>query len=183
MAEMTPHIDFRVRHRLPAVLSKNTAESLLVKRAPGSTCVDTRLVHHPYAGFVYVVEQRVFGSRLRGIAHVLVDLATGATATSDPWLDPKGVAAGEDIETLVEPNVTHAEAQVNARQCAVRTALHRRRALIPLDVELTDSYAVLLKPNWLVQLVLPNAGGRVDVLVDALNGGYHLMPSRPVPVV
>jgi len=183
MTELNPQIVSRVRHRLPEVLSKNAAESLLLRRAPGSTCIDTRLVHHPYAGFVYFVEQQAFGSRLRGIAHVLVDLATGATATSDPWLDPQGVAAGEEIETLVEPNINHVEAQINARQCAVRTALHRRRALIPLDVELTSSYAVLLKPNWLVQLALPDAGGRVDVLVDALNGGYHLMPSRPVPVV
>lgn len=170
-----------VAHRIPAGLTSDQAKNIVMSRAVGAVCTHTRLVHHPYAGFVYKVEQRVFRRRLEGIAHVLVDLATGSTGTSDPWPHPLQLDPHEEIEAI-EPTIAMAESEDRARQCVVRTALHRRRALLPMDLELVGKTPLLYKPNWLINVELPKNQGSIEVLVDALNSGYHVVGGVTSPI-
>lgn len=158
---------------LPAQLGRAEAESRVLAHLPGWRCVSARLLHHPYAGFVFGIEQRAAGRRLRGEMHVLVDLRSGATATSDPW--PAPVAAGDVRPDGPEPVVDPGDARHSARQCVVRTVLHRRLSLRQPRIDLLTSLVPLYKPNWLLSLRADRSPEPVTILVDALTGGYHVV--------
>ncbi|WP_104191810.1 hypothetical protein [Cryobacterium sp. Y82] len=167
--------------RIPSGISRNRAIRLVLNRAPDLVCTNARMVHHPYAGYIYAVQQRAFGRSLHGVAHILVDRCSGGTSTSDPWPDPVLLEPGETLDA-VPATISEEHAEDGARQCAVRTALHRRRALIPIEVTSVSSAPLLYKPNWLLDLQLPADGGTVKVLVDALTGAYHLVPGGVVQI-
>lgn len=158
---------------IPPQLDRAKAERLVLARAPAASCMSVRAVHHPYAGFIFAVEQLALGTTLRTQVPTMVNLRNSSAATCDRW--PAVEPAGPDVVGPL-PLFDDQAAEQQARQCVVRALLHRRFPLAQPTIEVVARYVPLHKPNWLVRLRLD--GAATDVLVDGITGAYHVVTSR-----
>ena len=157
---------------IPVQVSAAEAEEIVCARLPVAGPVKARLLHHPYSGLVYRVEQSALGRRLTLHVHTLVDLCSGAAAVCTPWPQLMEDPGAESIQGP-NPVLTSAAAEDQARQCVVRTLLHRRFSLRHPRIELVQQCSVMGKPNWLVTI---EGNRHFGVLVDGLSGIYHTVP-------
>lgn len=157
---------------LPVRVDAEEAQKRVLGYLPGARCLSSRLLHHPYAGFVFHAEQRAFGTAMSAEICMLVDLRSGSVATSDPWPSPVCLETGAH-PSGPGPRLDEAEAGRQARHGVVRTLLHKRLSLRRPRIRLSTSVAPLYKPNWLLALRTQARDETVGVLVDALTGNYH----------
>lgn len=161
---------------IPAQLSAEDATEIVRARVPDVGTIQARLLHHPFTGSVHRVQHTALGRRMVLSVHTMVDLCSGAASVCAPWPEPLAVFPAEEIHGP-EPVRRAADVEDQARQCVVRTLMHRRFSLCRPQVELTARIDVLGKPNWLVTV----EGQNFAVLVDGLSGIHHTvsLPARP----
>lgn len=159
-------------YALPARVDAEEAQKRVLDHLPGARYLSSRLLHHPYAGFVFDAEQQAFGKAMHAEVRMLVDLRSGSVATSDPWPSPVFLETGAHLSGP-GPRLDEAEASRQARHGVVRTLLHKRLSLRRPRIRLSTSIAPLYKPNWLLALRTEARDETVGVLVDALTGNYH----------
>jgi hypothetical protein len=161
---------------IPAQISAEDATEVVRARMPGVGAIRARLLHHPFSASVYRVQHSAIGRRMVLNVHTMVDLCSGAASVCAPWPEPLSRFPAEDVHGP-DPILTAADVEDQARQCVVRTLMHRRFSLCQPQVDLTARIDVLGKPNWLVTL----EGEDFAILVDGLSGIHHTvsMPAGP----
>lgn len=163
---------------MPALVAQVEADEatqiVLGRMATVDDVVATQLIYHPYAGVGYVVDRTTLGQRRPLSVHTMVDLRNGAPAICEAW--PELAQGVDDCEIPgPSPIVDARTARRQSRHCVLRALLKRKFSLRHPALVEVDYVSPLYKPNWILDLRINDQDRRVRVLVDGLNGGYHVV--------
>ncbi|UTX53534.1 hypothetical protein [Leucobacter aridicollis] len=161
---------------LPAQLTSAHAWSVVLDRAPGIAMVSERLRWHPFSGFEYKITHplNMGGSPQRAFA--IVDRLTGQATLTDPWPDLVELDERQRTNLVTDPGwntTSFAEAGSRAHRLVATAAIRKHRLSTPSTVTGVRTINTLWKPNWLLEARL--AGRRLQILVDAVTGGYYVV--------
>lgn len=158
---------------LTAQVGADEAAAIIIGRASVvEEVVASHLIHHPYAGFGYVVDRATFGQKRHLNVHTMVDLRNGSPAICESWPE---LAQGVDDRKLCGPLpiIDAHTARRQSRHCVLRALLKRRFSLRQPTLTEVAHVRPLYKPNWILDLRIRGDDRIARVLVDGLSGRHH----------
>ena len=154
---------------LKARLPLEGLERRLAMIDPGLRIVDIEPVGFPYLLFLYRWESRRWGTRRQELMSCLVDRCQGVSTTLE------GVEFGDPLAsaTLPAPELETPPLERKARQHVMQVRRHRLKRRSAAELELARAQNIR-KPLWRIH-AQHGQHGELDLLIDAINGGYYVM--------
>lgn len=135
-----------------------------------------RLRWHPFSGFEFRLRHPRSPGNQPERAFAIVDRLTGQATLTDPWpelLELGPERAGECVGDPGWNTTDFAEARLRAHRLVATAAMRRNRLAAHASITQVRAVESLWKPNWLLEARF--RGARMQVLVDAITGGYYVV--------
>ena len=166
----------QTRLALPPQYTASDAWQVVRSRAAELKPVSERLRWHPFSGFEYRLAHPLTPGGAPQRVFAIVDRLTGQATLTDPWPELGELSPEQERDCVADPGwntTSFAESGRRAHRLVATAAMRRHRLAVPSTITEMRTVESLWKPNWLLEARLQ--GRRLQILVDAITGGYYVV--------